>query len=34
MVVHIHKLLRDATGLMSFIVIVPGSDDDPSWSKV
>jgi phosphorylated CTD-interacting factor 1 len=34
MVVHIHKLLHDATGLMSFVVIVPGWDDDPSWSEV
>ncbi len=34
MVVHIHELLRDATGLMSFVVIVPGWDDDPSWAEV
>ncbi len=34
MVVHIHKLLCDVTGPMSFIVIVPNLDDDPSWSEV
>ncbi len=32
MVVHIHELLHDATGPMSFVVIVPGWDDDPCWS--
>ncbi len=34
MVVHIHELLCDATGPMSFVVIVPGWDDDPSWLEV
>ncbi len=34
MVVHIHKLLHDSTGLMSFVVIMPSWDDDPSWSEV
>ncbi len=34
MVVHILELLRDATGPMSFAVIMPGWDDDPSWSEV
>jgi hypothetical protein len=34
MVMHIHKLLCDATGLMSFVVIVLGWDDDSSWSEV
>jgi hypothetical protein len=31
MVVHIHELLHNATGLMSFVVIVPGWDDDLTW---
>ncbi len=34
MVVHIHELLRNATGPISFVVIVPSWDDDPSWSEV
>jgi hypothetical protein len=34
MVVHIHELLHDATRPMSFVVIVPGLDDDLSWSEV
>jgi hypothetical protein len=34
MAVHIHKLRHDATGWMSIIVILPGWDDDPSWSEV
>jgi hypothetical protein len=35
MVVHKHNLLRDPTGLMSFVVvIVPSWDDDPSWLEV
>jgi hypothetical protein len=34
MVVHIHELLCDAIRWMSFVVIVPSWDDDPSWSKV
>jgi hypothetical protein len=34
MVVHIPELLHDATGPMSFVVILPGWDDDPSWSEV
>jgi hypothetical protein len=34
MVVHIHELLHDATGPMSFVVIMPGWDDEPSWSEV
>ncbi|KAL3778569.1 hypothetical protein ACHAW5_007024 [Stephanodiscus triporus] len=34
MVAHIHMLLRDATGPMSFVVIVPGWLDDPSWAAL
>jgi hypothetical protein len=34
MVVHIHELLHDAPRPMSFVVIVPGWDADPSWSEV
>ncbi len=34
MVVHIHELLHDTTGLMNFVVIVPGWDDYPSWLEV
>ncbi len=34
MVVHIHELLREATGPMSFVVIMPSWDDDPAWSEV
>jgi hypothetical protein len=32
--VHIHKLLHDAWGPMSLVVIVPGWDDDLSWSEI
>ena len=31
MVDHMHELLRDATGPMSFVVIVPGWLEDPAW---
>lgn len=31
MCTHITTLLRDATGPMSFVVIVPGWADDPAW---
>jgi hypothetical protein len=34
MVTHMHELLRDATGPMSFVVIVPGWLDDPSWAAL
>jgi hypothetical protein len=34
MVVNIHELLHDATEPRSFVVIVTGWDDDPSWLEV
>jgi hypothetical protein len=34
MVTHMHELLRDATGPMSFVVIVPGWLDDPAWAAL